>query len=312
MYDAADFENFYTTHLASSSDQLRKAAKRVDSWHLVDGLARLGLLAVAFGLAYESFSGNTAGWLFGLLIAVFVVARFKRESQNSKLADDIKSTVISKIIDHLCPGVQYHPDSFIDEKEYKASSLFRHYFDHYDGGDLVQGIIDTVPFRCSDLFTTFDLGKGQAQVFRGLFFSAKINPRFDGCTYIWPWDRVQLPASIMDEEYRLDPMPHVADIKTGDSEFENYYRVCSNNPTQAQEILSEKMMDNMLRLAKGIGRHIAFSFVKGRCYVAITFNKDILEPTDYDPGDKAEMKIYYDTVSLIPIVIKRLELSKLQ
>ncbi len=312
MYDTSDFENFYNTHLAPSSKQLRGDAKRVDSWHLIAALAGLAILATAFGFASGYFSGATTGLLFGLLIAVFVVACFKMGTQNNKFADDIKATVISKIIDHLCPGVQYHPDSFIDAAEYKASSLFRHYYDHYDGGDLVQGVIDTVPFRCSDLFTTFDFGRGQAPVFRGLFFSAKINPRFDGCTYIWPWDRVQLPASIMDEAYRLDPMPHVSDIHTGDSEFENYFRVCSNTPKLAQEILSEKMMDNMLRLAKGIGRHIAFSFVAGRCYVAITFNKDILEPTDYDPGDKIEMKIYYDTISLIPIVIKRLELKKLQ
>ena len=70
-------------------------------------------------------------------------------------------------------------------------------------------------------------------------------------------------------------MPQSFGIKTGDSEFENYYRVLSSALEQAQEILAEKMMDKMLRLAKGIGRHIAFSFVVGRCYVAVTFNKEL-------------------------------------
>jgi hypothetical protein len=312
MYDANDFEHFYTTHIEPTLPQLRAETRRMDTWHLIAGIAAVSVVGVFLGYTNEYFSGNQAGVLVGICAAVGVVAFFKMANRKDKLVDDLKESIIREIIKHLCPGLDYRPDEYITPAEYKASSLFRYHYDYFDGDDLVEGVVDSVHFRCSELITQYDAGMSQIPIFRGLFFSAKINSRFNGCTYVWPWDRVQLPTSEMDQEYRLMPMPHTSDIKTGDSEFENYYRVCSNAPSQAQEILSEKMMDNMLRLAKGIGRHIAFSFVAGRCYIAVTINKELLEPTVYDPGDKTAIKTYFDTISLIQIVIERLQLVNLQ
>jgi len=311
MNDASDFDNFYTTHIEPSLPQLRADCKQMDNWGYAAVCAGFVCAASLVGYARDYLSFRRDGWVFWISLALLLYAVFKIGKKRDRFTDDLKEAIIREIIKYFCPGAKYKPDEYITEAEYKASSLFRYRYDHFFGDDLVEGSIDNVSFRCSELHTQADWGAGLANIFGGLFFSVKINPRFNGCTYVWDWDRVQLPTSMMDEEYRLMPMPGIADIKTGDSEFENYYRVCSNAPTQAQEILSEKMMDNMLRLAKGIGRHIAFSFVAGRCYVAITFNRELLEQTDYDPGDKTEIKIYFDTVSLIPIVIRRLELAKL-
>ena len=308
MYDASDFENFYTTHIEPSLPGLRADCKRIDNWGYVLLFAGLALAACLIGFMGGYFSGWKDAWLPICFAGLLIYATIRIANSRDKFTDDLKEAIIVEMIKHICPGSKYQTDKYITEDEYKASSLFRYRYDIFFGDDLIQGTVNNVSFRCSELHTQAD---GGFNIFNGLFFSIKINPRFHGGTYVWPWDRVQLPTSMMDEEYRLMPMPNTADIKTGDSEFENYYRVCSNSPKQAQEILSEKMMDNMLRLAKGIGRHIAFSFVTGRCYVAITFNRELLDQTDYDPGDKIELKIYYDTISLIPIVIRRLELEKL-
>ena len=312
MYDDNDFENFYTINIEPSLPRLRTEVKGMDIWRFVAVAGAVSVVGVFIGYTNNYLSGNDTGILVGIFTALAVFASLKWAKRRDRFTDDLKNSIITEIIKHLCPELEYQPDKCISEAEYKASSLFRYEYDHFDGDDLVKGVIDHVSFRCSELHTRADMGRHVMPIFNGLFFSAKINSRFSGGTYIWPWDRVQLPTSMMDEEYRLMPMPQIVDIKTGDSEFENYFRVCSSAPKQAQEILSEKMMDNMLRLVKGIGRHIAISFVAGRCYVAITFNKELLEETKYDPGDKTEIKAYFDTVSLFPIVIKRLELEKLQ
>ncbi len=54
----------------------------------------------------------------------------------------------------------------------------------------------------------------------------------------------------------------------------------------------------------------AFSFVTGNCYFAIP-SQDLLEPSDYDPGDKEEIEKYYLTITLIIDIINQLGLSNL-
>jgi Protein of unknown function (DUF3137) len=107
------------------------------------------------------------------------------------------------------------------------------------------------------------------------------------------------------------PMPRIRDIRLEDKAFEHYFRVCTTYESQAIEILSPALRQQMVNLREQSRSLAAFSFVAGHCYFVFPAGQDLLEPSDYDPGDKEEIRKYYLTITLIIGIIKQLGLSHL-
>ena len=310
--DIKDFEDFYTTKIEPVLPRLRAECRKMDISHLLYVLAAILGFGSFIGYYAGLFSGSTAAWLFVFFAAAVVFCVYLFSKRKDRFTADYKTALIKEIINHICPGLVYKPDDFIDANEYKTSRLYRRYYDYYDGDDYLEGIINDTSFRCCELHTQYDdAGNYQVTIFKGLFFVANISSRFNAGTYVWPVEKVQLSASIMDEGYRLIPMPQIADIHIRDAEFTSYFRVCGTDPQQATEILSNEMRAGMLWLRKKLNRPVSFSFVVGHCYIAIPVRDDLLEPSDYDPGDKEEIQKYFLTIGMISGVIKHLPLDAL-
>src|SRR5882672_8917359 len=110
MYDANDFENFYTTHIEPSISQLRADSKRMDKWGFVALLAGLAGFGSFIGYHAGYFSGSDAVLLFGLFAALVVYAVYNISKRRDEFTDDLKNAVIKEMINHFCPGVNYDPD----------------------------------------------------------------------------------------------------------------------------------------------------------------------------------------------------------
>jgi len=312
MENIKDFDAFYALKILPVLDVLKAEDKQVNKW----GIGGF----ISFALAVLCIIGNYTGFLEtgGVMLAVFfgvctVVSIYFYTKSDDDFNSDFKEKIIREIIQYLLSDVIYKPGNYTSSKEYKASSLYRHYFDYYEGDDYVEGQYKGVSFHCSQLDTSFDsLGRRnrQEQVFKGLFFVAFMNSNFAAGTYVWARGREQLGATIGDERYRLYPMPHVMHMKMNNPAFEKYFSVYGTDPSEAGSILTERMMALMLQFKAQIKRDISFSFVAGRCYVAIPIAEDLLEPAT-DIADKEEIKKYFFTILLILSIINSLELTEL-
>ena len=312
MDETTDFETFYTEKIAPSLPQLRKECKQADTWGIVGVVAALCGFGAFISYFTKFLNGAQASWLFVLFAILVVVSVYKYTQRNDRFTDDFKAAIIKKIIDQVHPGLVYKPGDFITSGEYKTSSLYRYRFDYFDGDDYIEGVIDNVPFHCSELHTQCDFaGNKQLTIFKGLFFIAKINSRFTGGTYVWSRNSPQLATSIMDEDYRLLPMPHVVDVHFDDPVFTKYFRVCSTWPSQANEILTAEMRTNILSIRKASNLSVSFSFAAGKCFIGVPIMEDLLEPSDYDPGDKEAVRKYFTSIGFITDTIKQSGLSAL-
>ena len=307
------FDDFYDEKLAPALPQLRAECRQTDIWHLL--IVVNAILGFGSFISYHAgvLSGVQASWLFVFFAGMGVLSVYMFARRNDRFTADFKTAIIKTIIEHLAPGMLYKPGDCVSEPEYKTSSLYRYRYDYFDGDDYMEGLIDGVSFHCSELHVQSDYaGNKQVTVFKGLFFVAKVNSRFTGGTYVWQHNQAQLSVSIMDEDYRLLPMPQVTNIHFADIDFEEQFRVCSTSPSQANEILTAGIRNNMLRINRALKGQASFSFVAGHCFIAIPIPADLLEPTEYDPGDKIEMKKYFNTISLVTNMIKQLGLANLQ
>jgi hypothetical protein len=212
MDQIPDFDSFYTLKLAPHIDQLRAECKTADTWGIIGLISFVvAIIMIYLGLQLKLFKGYD-GFLFIVMVPA-IVSLIKYTQKNDVFKRDFKEFIIKEIINNISPGIIYKPDESITEREYKASSLFRRYFDYFDGSDYMEGMINNVSFHCSEICTQHDDGTRQITIFKGLFFVVKISEHFTGGTYAWARGEEQLPATIYEEEYLLMHMPPVHDIR---------------------------------------------------------------------------------------------------
>ena len=311
MEEIKNFDTFYELKLKPYLDELQSQNKKADHW---------GTAGVVFGLLLilslaTDFTGNARAFIITLSVVLILVSIYNYTKVNDAYEDNFKEHIIRQIVEFIQPGLAYKPNVFINSTNYRNSSLFREYYDDFDGDDLIEGTYKKVTFKCSEINVLRRSGSVSVpdnRIFRGLFFAAPINYTYKGGTYIWYKEFEQLPASIADERYRLMPMPEVVRVDCRNGEFEKYYSVYGTNVYEASSIVNGEMMKNITAFMKQINRALTLSFVAGTCYVAIPFTEDLFEPQSGDPADKEEIKKYFFAVLLILSIINQLQLERLQ
>lgn len=304
-----DFESFYTVKIQPYLEELDMDESAASNWKKFTIFTGIGAFG-SFFLYYLKFFpiGHilAAAMIIMCAVGVYFYTRY-----SDRYIDDFKEKVIGQIISFINPAAVYKPMGFISKKEYKASGLYRRRFTHFDGDDYWESNYSGVAFHCSEIKSWYEDAGGVHQIFKGLFFIAKLNRTFTGGTYIWVKGKAQLPATMADEHYRLFPLPHVQKMKTDHERFSKHYSVYTTNIYEASRILSYSMMDHMQLIKEKLGKDIMFSFVAGRCYIAVPFDENLLEPSGKGVRDKEEIKKYFYSILLVFNIIKTLELNRL-
>lgn len=313
MTEQEDFEIFYEKKILPELDNLRYRAKQTGPWVVV-GIISLMLVFITFFIGSENELNNT-GVLVVIFIITGIVSFYNYYKKKDDYEDEYKSGVIEEIIRYVSPGIIYKPREFMDEEFYEKSSLYRRCYSSYNGGDYMEGTIDRVYFRCSEIFTYYGrsgrYGRAETPIFTGLFFVIPINKRFNGGTYIWPAGDEQIPDSIYTEYYRMMPMPDITLLDFNDAQFDNYFSAYTTYFSQAEEILSYEFRRQLIILRQSLQVNFSISFVAGECFIAIPFDMDLLQP----PPNMDEIKedIFYDyrMVQKIVNTVRCLDFKKL-
>lgn len=305
-----DFEKFYTTNLQPFLARLEAEAKAYKNWkHFTIGCA---VLALVFLLLYQFFkvqSGVVTGLILLLIAATGVYFTTKK---NEEFIDDFKEKIISRIIHHISPAAVYKPMQYLSKKEYRLSGLYRRRFTDYDGDDYWKASYRGVNFHCSELMVRYEDSTTATTIFKGLFIAATISGYYNNGTYVWTKGASQLPVSMADENYRMYPLPGIEKYYALTESFKDYFSVYSSNFSETQQLLTPALQQKMIQLKERTGRDIVFSFVAGKCFIAVPMEENLLEPTVAGLNDKGSYKKYFFTFLLVFNIVQELELNRLQ
>jgi hypothetical protein len=305
-----DFEEFYEGSLLPYLDGLNLEASAYRNWKYFTISTAIG--TVLFFALFQFLHFQSGALLGGILFLFTLIGIYFFVQKNEKYVDDFKEQIIKKIILHIDENVVYKPMNFVSKKEYKASGLFRRRFTEYDGDDYWQSVYRNIAFHCSELMVRYEDSTTATTLFKGLFLAADINPVYSGATYVWIKGEAQLPASVADEQYRMYSLPDVEKVTSLSAEFRSHFSVYTTHQSQAALLLSPGRQEQMLALKNKTKRDIVFSFVAGKCYVALPMDDDLLEPVKGNLKKKEVYKNYFFTFLLIFNIIKVLELEKLR
>ncbi|HAO45897.1 MAG TPA: DUF3137 domain-containing protein [Ferruginibacter sp.] len=309
MDEIKNFEDFYTIRIQPSLEELNHDESAASNWKRFTYFTAIGMVT-CFLLYYVKLLpiGHilAVAMLIMCIVGVYFSARY-----SDRYTDNFKEKIIGPIITYIYPSAIYKPMGFVSKKEYKSSGLFRRRFTHFDGDDYWESVYNGLSFHCSEVKSWVEDAAGVSYIFKGLFFCARINPSFTGGTYLWAKGNSQLPSSMADEHYRMFPLPQVQRVNTGHEAFNRYYSVYTTSVEEASLILSYHMMDHILLIREKLDREMVLSFVNGKCYIAVPFEENLLEPPRKGLRDKEEIKDYFLTILLVFNIINRLELNRL-
>ncbi|MEI9955854.1 MAG: hypothetical protein WDM90_05980 [Ferruginibacter sp.] len=192
MEAVKDFDTFYALKVAPMLDTL-SAEKKQSSTFTTQVVLFILLTIGSFIASLNGLLAPVGGLITIALLAITIYFIYTATKSSDKYIADFKESIIAEIIHYLQPDLIYKPDEVVPEREYRQSGLFRRRYDYYYGDDFIEGVYKGVTFHCSEVRTTYLGGRRNTEIliFKGLFFTAKINAAYTGGTYVWIQDEDQ-------------------------------------------------------------------------------------------------------------------------
>lgn len=216
--------------------------------------------------------------------------------------DNFKSSVIKKIVSFIDEGLVYSRNGCVSESYFIESGIFTRIPSRTNGEDLVSGMIGSTRIEFSELHTEYRiehwdndleyyrnddsretdwLGRRRTNtyhtLFRGLFFVAHINRRFNAKTVVLPDLAESLLAGIGSKLQSLN-LNRGQLVRMDDAEFEKSFVVYSDDQRETCVILDADMMKRIIELKNRVARKIYLSFTGSMVCVAIASQRGFLEP----------------------------------
>jgi hypothetical protein len=324
-----EFEQFLATdtELTANLDQLESHRKRTKNSYFI-----IVLIAIAFvcGAGYFMYShtkepgsgANTNNMIYMIMIFIgiaFVITYLysflfrKKTGDNPGMAAfggsggfqfDFKDRVIRKMVAFWDPSFRYQINNHIKTAEVLESGML--YPKNYKAGgsDMIQGEIDGVSFRFSDLHLLSEktyVKKGEDPyntVMFGSFFIAGFPKTFRHLVFVY-------------SKSSMEALKHEGEkVVLEDPEFMEMFRVYAVDQIEARYILTTSLMERIKAMGKKMGKHLYIAFADNKVYVMNNNSHDRFEASWFKRVDKKETLVqFYDELSEQLSIIEELKLN---
>jgi len=197
--------------------------------------------------------------------------------------------VLTRLVKFISPELEYRPDQYISETEFRNSLLFQMDPDRYRGEDLIEGRVGQTALRLSEVHAEYKTEHYDSNgnryttwhtLFRGLFIIADFNKHFNGITLVLPDVEQNLLGwfgqVLQGLSAKLGMQPGEL-VKLEDPDFERAFKVYSTDQIEARYILTPSLIARILRFRERTQSEIRLAFIASRLYVAIPTTRDYFE-----------------------------------
>ncbi len=261
-------------------------------------------------------------WFWALVIVCFDFFAFQGwyVRHYSPYRKEFKSRIIPRILDRIAPGLTYDPSGSVSEEEIEESDLFAGKRSHWRGEDLVSGKIGQTNIRCCELRVYHDRKHVPAKakagryressaVFSGLFLVADFPKSFKTTILVLP-DKAEKLLGDLGQGIQELVSGQSQLVKLEHPEFEKLFAVYGEDQIESRYVLSTSLVQRLLEFRNKVGKPIRLCFARSRLYMAIPFNRDLLEPPLVRSLLRDEtISGYYQTLRLMIDVVEDLNLN---
>lgn len=307
MKSVSELTDFYYKNLFPTLEQLENKRKNLRYKILLAALiysAFCATIAYALGNFYEFII--FAYIAIGAIIYKFLIHDYTHE---------FKMSVIKPLVHAIDSSLLYSSTTHVSDYYFERSELFEKP-DKLGGNDYVKGQIDGINIQFSDIHAQkrHKSSKGRdswSTLFQGLFIVADFNKHFNGNTVVLPDSAQSTFGDLIGHWLQSNNMTRDQLVKMDDPEFEKEFVVYSTDQVEARYILSNSLMKKLLAFQQKSSHQVQISFVGTHIYMAISYNKDLFEPSIFHSllDYKIAME-YVKTLHLAISVVEELKLNQ--
>lgn len=300
-----DFRLFYNQSIYPELQHLEQRRRR-----LLRLLALSGVLLLFVVVIQVYLSIFIVTLLLALLVGCWVAYLLFRVQVFYR---EFKPRIVTLLLDFIDNDVNFsfqhfEPKGKIPAKQFFESKIFVS-ADEYEGEDLIRGQVRETPFEACELrVREFSPVRNQLdRVFYGIFLIADYQ-RWDmhGGILVLP-DAYRKYMSRSERAFHLEGGRRVQNNML--PEFEAFFDTYATPNVRVQEVLSQDMQRKILQFRERFRevnrlKEIYFSIIGDKIYLALTQDKNLLEPSLFQPNVRYEIvREFYDDLRLLLDVV---------
>lgn len=216
-----------------------------------------------------------------------------------------KPRIINLILEFLdLESFEYHPKKSFSKQDFMASRIFSSPAPSYVGEDFIKGKIgEVVEFEMGEL-NVREFSKVRSRlnyVFRGVMLKAKFDEQLKGKIYILPEEFQQYLTRSIKHFTKEGAFP----IELENEDFENIFMVYATPKAPVSQLLSPEVQQMLVKARMEVGKEIYISFIDSYIYIAVTEDRDLLEPYIFQSNVSFELvREFYEDLSLLFSIIE--------
>ena len=299
MTESKDIKKFYEADLRPIIRGLEKIKPKKESAY--SKASFFGIIAVVFGLlgmiAYHGIDFLVVSAILFMIAAglagaaLYTMAVLGGEMQLFRKR--YKARVVNRIVNFVNPEWIYEPNRSITQNEFINTKMFEHKVNHYDGDDLVTGIIEDTVFKYSEVHAAYKKQTSSQSNSK----KYKVIPIMDGLVITADFNKYLKAETIVVGKAKLG-----GQIKLENLKFNSMFDVKATDDIEARYVLTPVMMESLIALKEQFKTDIRLSFLGSNVNIAIPFKGSLFEPK-YE-GPSATLKSVRYMQSLFNIIYK--------
>lgn len=296
-----DFRIFYNHTIHPELLRMERKRRRLLLLLVLSFLLIFGLFIVGIWLEIMVIT-----LMLMLFVGVYIFVLYQRVN---KFIDTFKPNIINLLTDFIDDGInygelRYDPNKKIAQKKFLSSGIFGASPAVYEGEDYLKGTIGNVPFEMCELNVREESKVRQRlnYVFKGIFLCATVEYPLRGEVLVLPREfRQYLTRSV--RQFTLKS-GKPADGFIRNQDFREIWMTYATLEGVFNHVLSDDMQARLVNYYEVTGKQIYLSFQGNKIYIAVTEDKDILEPFIFRTNVSFELvrEFYEDLTLLLQIV----------
>lgn len=222
----------------------------------------LGILALVL-----IFSGVLGGFFYLVVGGLFGLPTLIKISMRKGITSLFKQNFIIPALTKLRPNLNYFPGDGVSLATFNKSNLFANP-DRYSGEDLFQGIHHKTSFSFSEVHAEKKHenknSSSYSNIFKGLFMVADFNKHIKNETYVFT------KGGKWFSKFKR--------VRLENPDFEDNFKVYSDNAIEARYILTPSLMMKILELERTFNAQLFLSFIGSNIYIALENSNNYFEP----------------------------------
>lgn len=262
--------------------------------------------------------GNQAFLIVGIVLLFtlgsyairYVMMKRKGVDDAVDFQHDFKTRIVKPIIGFINPSYTYQPLNYASYEEFTESGLFAKKNYRISGNDQVYGKTGEMNFQFCDLLVTHMplvtvRGQGPDTVFSGSYFIGQFLRYFSTPVYILSRNSAMesLFSSTAADNGFIQTWDLGKKVLPADAAFNKLFMVYAQDPNEAQQLLTQRLMEKIIRLQERSTARLFISFYNNRVYIGIGHGMDYFETTlNRSLQDRQMLKNFYlDFMSLLQL-----------